>query len=39
MAGRQFDFPAVPIMAKLFATGQSLSSIPAAIAGLMRSVL
>jgi hypothetical protein len=36
---RQFDFSAVSIMATMSATDQSLSVMPAAIAGLSRSVL
>jgi hypothetical protein len=36
---RQFDFPAVSIMATMSATDQSLSVVPAAIAGPKRSVL
>jgi hypothetical protein len=36
---RRFDFSAVSIMATMSATGQSLSVMPAAIAGLMRSAL
>ena len=35
----RFDFSVVSIMATMSATGQSLSVMPAAIAGLMRSAL
>jgi hypothetical protein len=36
---RRFDFSAVSIMATMSANDQSLSVMPAAIAGLLRSVL